>query len=143
MGHGFGDHGQSEHQGCPEGQLQVTEPVTIETAQPRDVLPDVCVVVARYGGLVPIAAPASTEVRCKWTPEFSEQIAQRYVTHRVWSNAAAAFLSLAIAVGSAVCRVSLFEGATDIKDDEQASGVLVLTAPEVWLIRGLRGLLGG
>jgi len=53
-------------------QLEKSKSITIETAQPGDTLPDGCVVVARYGDSVLIAAPASTEVRCKWTPEFSE-----------------------------------------------------------------------
>jgi hypothetical protein len=52
-------------------QLEKTK-VTIETAQPGDTLPDGCIVVERYSDSVLIAAPASTEVRCKWTPEFSE-----------------------------------------------------------------------
>ena len=53
-------------------QLEASKVVTIETAQPGEILPDGCVVVARYEDSVLIAAPAITEVRCKWTPEFSE-----------------------------------------------------------------------
>lgn len=52
-------------------QLEKTK-VTIETAQPGDTLPDGCLVVARYKDSVLIAAPSTTEVRCKWTPEFPE-----------------------------------------------------------------------
>jgi len=53
-------------------QLETSKSVTIETAQPGDTLPDGCVVIARYDDSILIAAPANTEVRCKWTPEFSE-----------------------------------------------------------------------
>jgi hypothetical protein len=53
-------------------QLEASKSVTIETAQPGDTLPDGCVVIARYDDSILIAAPSTTEVECKWTPEFPE-----------------------------------------------------------------------
>ena len=53
-------------------QLEIAKAITIETAQPGDTLPDGTVVVARYEDSVLLAAPKTTEVECKWTPEFPE-----------------------------------------------------------------------
>jgi len=53
-------------------QLETSKSVTIETAQPGDTLSDGCVVIARYDDSILIAAPSTTEVRYKWTPEFPE-----------------------------------------------------------------------
>ena len=53
-------------------QLNNYKAPTIQDANVGDTLEDGCVVVARYEDSVLIAAPAITEVLCKWTPEFPE-----------------------------------------------------------------------
>jgi hypothetical protein len=46
--------------------------ITIENSKVGDVLEDGCVVVDKQGNMVLLAAPASTEVRCEWSNEFSD-----------------------------------------------------------------------
>ena len=48
------------------------ETPTIETAQVGDVLEDGCIVLKKENGLALLVAPASTEVRCRWSKEFPE-----------------------------------------------------------------------
>jgi hypothetical protein len=45
---------------------------TIEEANVGELLEDGCVVIAKYDGLVLIAAPKETEVLCKWSEEFTD-----------------------------------------------------------------------
>jgi hypothetical protein len=44
---------------------------TLQDANPGDELEDGTVVIEKYGNAALIAAPKDTEVRCKWTPEFT------------------------------------------------------------------------
>jgi hypothetical protein len=53
-------------------QLDSYKEITIENAAIGDVLDDGCVVVDKQGNMVLLAAPASTEVRCEWSNEFSD-----------------------------------------------------------------------
>jgi signal transduction histidine kinase len=53
-------------------QLDSYKEITIETAKIGDVLEDGCIVVDKQGNMVLLAAPASTEVRCEWSNEFSD-----------------------------------------------------------------------
>ena len=52
-------------------QLNYSE-ITLENSKPGDTLSDGTVVIFKEGNQVLIAAPKETEVRCKWTPEFTE-----------------------------------------------------------------------
>jgi hypothetical protein len=53
-------------------QLNNYKEVTLETAVPGDVLEDGSIVLQKSNGLALLVAPASTEVKCEWTPEFPE-----------------------------------------------------------------------
>jgi hypothetical protein len=53
-------------------QLDSYKEITIENAAIGDVLDDGCVVVDKQGNMALLAAPATTEVRCSWSKEFSE-----------------------------------------------------------------------
>jgi len=55
-----------------KNQLQNYPEITLENSKPGDTLSDGTVVIHKEGNRVLIAAPETTEVRCKWTPEFSE-----------------------------------------------------------------------
>jgi hypothetical protein len=53
-------------------QLNSYFEITLETAVPGDVLEDGSIVLQKSNGLALLVAPASTEVKCEWTPEFPE-----------------------------------------------------------------------
>jgi hypothetical protein len=53
-------------------QLDSYKEITIENSKVGDVLDDGCVVVDKQGSMALLAAPATTEVRCSWSKEFSE-----------------------------------------------------------------------
>ena len=53
-------------------QLDSYQEVTLETAVLGDVLEDGSIVLQKSNGLALLVAPASTEVECKWSPEFPE-----------------------------------------------------------------------
>jgi len=53
-------------------QLNNYKEVTLETAVPGDVLEDGSIVLQNSNGLALLVSPASTEVKCEWTPEFPE-----------------------------------------------------------------------
>ena len=53
-------------------QLNNYKEVTIETAEPGDVLQDGSIVIKKENGLVLLAAPKNTEVVTGWTKEFSD-----------------------------------------------------------------------
>ena len=53
-------------------QLSNYKEITIENAKVGDVLEDGCIVVDKQGSMTLLAAPASTEVYCQWSKEFSE-----------------------------------------------------------------------
>jgi hypothetical protein len=49
-----------------------TQPEQLKTSVPGDVLEDGSIVLQKSNGLALLVAPASTQVECKWTPEFPE-----------------------------------------------------------------------
>ena len=53
-------------------QLNSYFEITLETAVPGDVLEDGSIVLQNSNGLALLVSPASTEVKCEWTPEFPE-----------------------------------------------------------------------
>jgi hypothetical protein len=53
-------------------QLKSYKEITIETASIGDVLEDGSIVVDKQGSIALLAAPATTEVVCQWTKEFSD-----------------------------------------------------------------------
>jgi hypothetical protein len=53
-------------------QLNNYQELTLETAEPGDVLPDGCVVIQKSNGLALLAAPKETEVTCSWSKEFAD-----------------------------------------------------------------------
>ncbi len=53
-------------------QLNTYKETTLENAVPGDVLKDGSIVLQNSNGLALLVAPASTEVKCEWTPEFPE-----------------------------------------------------------------------
>jgi hypothetical protein len=53
-------------------QLNNYKEVTLETASVGDVLADGSIVLQKENGLALLVAPASTDVLCEWSPEFSE-----------------------------------------------------------------------
>jgi hypothetical protein len=55
-----------------KNQLQNYSEISLENSKPGDTLSDGTVVIFKEGNRVLIAAPETTEVRCKWTPEFKE-----------------------------------------------------------------------
>ena len=55
-----------------KSQLNNYSEITLEDSKPGDTLSDGTVVIHKEGNRVLIAAPKETEVRCKWTPEFTE-----------------------------------------------------------------------
>ena len=55
-----------------KSQLNNYSEITLENSKPGDTLSDGSVVIHKEGNRVLIAAPKETEVRCQWTPEFSE-----------------------------------------------------------------------
>ena len=55
-----------------KSQLNNYSEITLENSKPGDTLSDGTLVIFKEGNRVLIAAPATTQVRRKWTPEFSE-----------------------------------------------------------------------
>ena len=55
-----------------KNQLQNYSEISLENSKPGDTLSDGTLVIFKEGNRVLIAAPKETEVRCKWTPEFTE-----------------------------------------------------------------------
>jgi len=55
-----------------KSQLNNYSEITLENSKPGDTLSDGTVVIFKECNRVLIAAPATTQVRCKWTPEFTE-----------------------------------------------------------------------
>jgi hypothetical protein len=53
-------------------QLNTYKETTIENASVGDVLKDGSIVLQNSNGLALLVSPASTEVKCEWTPEFPE-----------------------------------------------------------------------
>jgi hypothetical protein len=53
-------------------QLDTYKETTIENASVGDVLEDGSIVLQNSNGLALLVSPASTEVKCEWTPEFPE-----------------------------------------------------------------------
>ena len=53
-------------------QLNNYKEVTLKTAVPGDVLEDGSIVLKKENGLALLVAPASTEVECQWSKEFTE-----------------------------------------------------------------------
>lgn len=53
-------------------QLSNYQELTLETAEPGDVLPDGTVVIQKSNGLALLAAPKETEVYCTWSKEFAD-----------------------------------------------------------------------
>ena len=53
-------------------QLNTYKETTIENASVGDVLEDGSIVLQNSNGLALLVSPASTEVKCEWTPEFPE-----------------------------------------------------------------------
>ncbi len=53
-------------------QLNSYFEITLENAVPGDVLEDGSIVLQNSNGLALLVSPASTEVKCEWTPEFPE-----------------------------------------------------------------------
>jgi len=53
-------------------QLNNYKEITIETARIGDVLEDGSIVVHKANNMALLAAPATTEVKCQWSKEFSE-----------------------------------------------------------------------
>ncbi len=53
-------------------QLNTHKETTIENASVGDVLKDGSIVLQNSNGLALLVSPASTEVKCEWTPEFPE-----------------------------------------------------------------------
>lgn len=51
-------------------QLNNYQELTLETAEPGDVLPDGTVVIQKSNGLALLAAPKETEVCCSWSQDF-------------------------------------------------------------------------
>jgi TolA-binding protein len=57
-------------------QLSNYQELTLETAEPGDVLPDGTVVIQKSNGLALLAAPKETEVHCAWSKEFADAFAE-------------------------------------------------------------------
>ncbi len=53
-------------------QLSNYQELTLETAEPGDVLPDGTVVIQKSNGIALLAAPKETEVNCSWSQEFAD-----------------------------------------------------------------------
>jgi hypothetical protein len=53
-------------------QLNNYQELTLENANPGDVLPDGTVVIQKSNGLALLAAPKETEVHCAWSKEFAD-----------------------------------------------------------------------
>jgi hypothetical protein len=63
---------ESELQSFKQQLNNYKDQPTIQTAQVGDVLEDGCIVLQKSNGLALLVAPASTEVYCSWSKEFTQ-----------------------------------------------------------------------